>query len=629
MATSNIGLYKAEEQLQLYATKVGKLLRWECKQDGPPHDIVFIFSVVIGEETFPEAKGKTKKEAKQNAAKLAVEKLNIDMTVHSSPRVSPASTGNYISKLNEYGQKKGIHLDYRFTQPGPGVDHVQKFSCYVIMDKKEYPSGYGRNKQEAKHEAAKLAYEEIYELTSLYENTRKLNVEDGEQHKSTAEDSTDQNLRRFTEDQTCETEKRDDESISTVSMDQSCSSKNAIGQLNEYCQKRNWSCNVVEVDKHGPSHAPNASGKNKQEGKQKAAELALNQLQDESNSISQDELSLKRHSEQSDGSSFIFFEDSKSATHSPKVDTTTGSRSKRVRPLAPNFSHLDTKTDASSSQKNNNNGQDQDLEVKIDGFSEFEEIGSGGFGHVYKAKNNVDGRYYAIKEVLMKNEKTKREAESLAKTEHKNIVRYHNSWIGKSFQKYRWLKESLFIQMELYEKNLKEWMQEPQNNESTQNGVIMSIIHQLLDGVIYIHQNNMIHRDMKPANIFLKGEIIKIGDFGLATMMNDQEPLTRDIGTLPYMSPEQISGQDYNHKVDIYALGLIFFELLFMCHGTAMEKNKNWPEIRKGNFPSSFPKNCEVKTLLIRKMLSDTASERPEAKDVKENLDPTKQSKTI
>ncbi|XP_043536552.1 interferon-induced, double-stranded RNA-activated protein kinase-like [Chiloscyllium plagiosum] len=175
--------------------------------------------------------------------------------------------------------------------------------------------------------------------------------------------------------------------------------------------------------------------------------------------------------------------------------------------------------------------------------------------------------------------------------------------------------------MELYEKNLKEWILEYQKNESTQNGVIMNIIHQLLDGVIYIHQNKMIHRDLKPANIFLKGEIIKIGDFGLVTTMNEQESLTRHVGTPLYMSPEQLSGEDYNHKVDIYALGLIFFELLFMCHGTAMEKSKIWNDVRKGSFPSCCLKDPEVKISIIQKMLSQAASERPEANEVKENLE--------
>ncbi|XP_072415287.1 interferon-induced, double-stranded RNA-activated protein kinase [Chiloscyllium punctatum] len=634
MATSSPPLYKAVEQLQLHANKIGKTLKWECKQFGPPHDIVFIFNAMIDEETFPEAKGKTKKEAKHNAAKLALEKLNIDLTDGGSFRISPASMGNYISKLNEYGQKKGIHLEYRFKQLDTGMDHVQKFACNVFMDKKEYPLGYGRNKQEAKHEAALLAYEEISELPSLSENVRKLNVENEEQHKNAAEDSTDQNLKRFVEDQSSEVEKSDDEFISTVSMDLSCSSKNAIGELNEYCQKRNWICKVKEVAKRGPSHTPeftlkfvindrsfpSASGKNKQEAKQRAAVLALNELQNESNSTSQDGFSSK-DSEKSDGSSFILFMDSKEAPHSRAMDSTTGSRSRRMRPLAPSFSRLSTETDSASSQMNNKNGQDQGLEVKIDGFSQFEEIGGGAFGHVYKAKNNVDGQYYAIKEVSMQNEKTKREAESLAKTEHRNIVRYHTSWIGKSCRKGRHFKESLFIQMELYEKNLKEWMLEHQNNQSTQNGVIMNIIHQLLDGVIYIHQNKMIHRDLKPANIFLKGEIIKIGDFGLVTTMNEQESLTRHVGTPLYMSPEQLSGEDYNHKVDIYALGLIFFELLFMCHGTAMEKSKIWSDVRKGNFPPCCLKDSEVKISIIQNMLSQAASERPEANQVKENLE--------
>ncbi|XP_041044112.1 interferon-induced, double-stranded RNA-activated protein kinase isoform X2 [Carcharodon carcharias] len=630
MTTSGSALHMAVEQLQLYAKNIEKPLSWECKMKGPAHDILFTFCAKVGEETFPEAQGKTKKEAKYNAAKIALETLNLQNMAldRTTQTTSPAGMGNYISKLNEYGQKKSTHPDYRFSQINTGMDHVQKFSCRVVMDKKEYPIGYGRSKQDAKREAARLAYEEIDPILPLCKDMAKFDVENGEEPKSIAEGSPDQNPKRLTADEIDENEKRNEEYTSTASMDGTSQDfnsrpleqnwKNAIGELHEYCQKRNLPCKVVEVDKRGPSHTPeftlqfeingkpfpSASGENKQKAKQKAAILALKELKasdvswwtQELSSVSEDDLVLKGSPEDSDGSSFISFRDSKTAPHTPKAVTTDGSKSKRR--LAPSFTAPDSETDSTSFQIDSSSGQDPSLEVKIEGFSEIEEIGKGGFGCVYKAKNDIDKKYYAIKEVpVQDNEKTVREAESLAKMEHINIVRYHHSWFAKSTQINRRITKSLFIKMELYNRNLREWIMDSENSKPAQKEVALSIFRQLLDGVVYIHQLNMIHRDLKPANIFLKEEAtVKIGDFGLVRTLDDQKSLTTNIGTPRYMSPEQ-----------------------------------KWNDIRLGKLPSSFFDNCPFQSCLIRKMLCEIARERPEAEEVKRKLesDYNQESKTI
>ncbi|XP_078069899.1 interferon-induced, double-stranded RNA-activated protein kinase isoform X2 [Mustelus asterias] len=646
MATPGSALHNNVEELQLYANKNNEHLTWESKMDGPSHNPVFTFWAKIGDKTFPEAHGKTKKEAKYNAAKMALEDLNIqqfDMT----QSISPAGMGNYISKLNEYGQKKDIQVDYSIIQMGTGLDHVQKFSVKVIMDKKEYPIGYGRSKQEAKREAARLAYEEIFQNALLCKSMSKINIENEEEPKSNAEGSVGQNPQRLTEDQTDQSEKRNEDFTSPLSTDgispdtNSKMIKNPIGRLNEHCQKNSLTCKDVVVDRCGPSHAPkytvqyvigdetfpSASGENKQKAKQNAAILALLKLkilsEDELSRISDDDLSSRRSSENSDGLSSATSWATDTAPTTPRTDTTGGSKPKRR--LAPTFSTRDVNRDCTTSQTNGTSGEDKasdmtELNVpRIDGFSGFTEIGRGAFGCVYKAKNTVDKKYYAIKEVSLRDEKTKREAEALAKVEHKNIVRYHTSWIGPSLRTNNYHKKSLFIQMELYEKNLKEWIVDPANNNPEKKEVALSIFCQLLDGVVYIHEEKMVHRDLK------------IGDFGLVKTLDDQESLTKDIGTPHYMSPEQHRLEVYDHKVDIFALGLIFFELLWIQVGTVTEKSKEWNNIRSGRFPLSFINAYNTQSFLIRKMLSETASERPEAEQVKRNLesDGMQEPKTI
>uniref|UniRef100_UPI00398EDE03 interferon-induced, double-stranded RNA-activated protein kinase n=1 Tax=Pristiophorus japonicus TaxID=55135 RepID=UPI00398EDE03 len=674
MATSvppnSDSLHRYVEELQLYASKIGENLTWETSQSGPPHNIIFTYNAQIGDEIFPKADGKTKKEARYNAAKSAVGTLkhrnaNHDASPESNSRTpSPAGMANYISKLNEAGQKKGTLPDYRVTTIDTGVDHVQKFSCKVIIDQKEYPTGFGGSKQIAKREAAKLAYEEIHKIQSPSELSRDLRDED--EPKNIDEDSPGHNLKRLVGDHSGETEKSE-ECAATASMD-GCSSdsdsrmqhlnnvmKNAIGVLHEYCQKNSLSCSLVDVNKRGPSHDPEftqryvinkrdfpcASGRSKQEAKQKAARLAMEQLQlmtasgmswssqSEYSSVSQDGDLLKRNSELSDGSNFIIFEHSAGEHSTPKSRTTGGSRSKRR--LAPNFTSLDTKSDSTSFQTDGNSTQDKSLDLKIEGWSDIKIIGEGGYGRVYKAKNELDKVYYAVKEVPIRNEKTLREVENLAQMDHHNIVRYFFAKILPSTRPNRWSKESLFIQMRLYEKDLSNWIEDRENNKPAQEAVAMDIFCQLLDGVAYIHQQKMMHRDLKPDNIFLdKGTIVKIGDFGLATTLEDKKALTRDVGTPVFMSPEQVRGEGYDHKVDIFALGLIFFRLLWIRHGTVTERSEKWPEIRKGNFPAPFDEKCRSESLLIRKMLSETASARPEADEIQQRLKSGEQdSKTI
>ena len=96
---------------------------------------------------------------------------------------------------------------------------------------------------------------------------------------------------------------------------------------------------------------------------------------------------------------------------------------------------------------------------------------------------------------------------------------------------------------------------------------------------MYVHDKGMMHRDLKPSNIFFSlGGEIKVGDFGLVTssvygglqnsyltlkgLGDDQHRQhTGNLGSHFYMSPEQVSGKRYNKKVDIFSLGVIFFEL--------------------------------------------------------------------
>ena len=85
----------------------------------------------------------------------------------------------------------------------------------------------------------------------------------------------------------------------------------------------------------------------------------------------------------------------------------------------------------------------------------------------------------------------------------------------------------------------------------------------LVEGVAYLHDHGIVHRDLKPANLFMEEGIVKIGDYGLAKLITPSQGTehSESIGTCHYMAPEIGSGK-YNKPIDVYAIGVILYEML-------------------------------------------------------------------
>ncbi|KAL7642361.1 UNVERIFIED_CONTAM: hypothetical protein RMT77_006922 [Armadillidium vulgare] len=195
-------------------------------------------------------------------------------------------------------------------------------------------------------------------------------------------------------------------------------------------------------------------------------------------------------------------------------------------------------------------------------------------------------------------------------------------------------KTYLFIQMELCkEESLKEWL--TANRERDQNW-IYSVFNDIVHAVEYVHDRALMHRDLKPSNIFfsLDGEI-KIGDFGLVTNIDEENDIaltplddksiisknlqkqkTLNVGTQLYMSPEQLSGQSYTYKVDIYSLGLIFFEML-VSFSTEMERLDVMRKARDKEFPRDFITKFPDVTNLLKLTLHRDPSKRPTTRGIR------------
>ncbi|XP_015713051.1 interferon-induced, double-stranded RNA-activated protein kinase isoform X2 [Coturnix japonica] len=425
-----------------------------------------------------------------------------------------------------------------------------------------------------------------------------------------------------------------------------------VSKLNDYAQKTSQLVDYSNVKRTGDAHAPiyscsckisghvygNGTGNTLDAAKQAAAEEAYKALKEqESLSLKSEDSNHRFHElsnssrKQSPSESWgITFRDSATSLAEKVKDISLSEeppnsrrnvpasalKSKRV--LAPNFDNArnEQKKVLSNICRNRSEADDEytvDERFRRE-YENIEPIGKGGFGNVFKATSRVDERTYAVKRVeLIRN--VKREVKELAKLGHENIVRYYYSWEGTDHMIYPDASKNseipvpcLFIQMELCEQGpLDNWIE---NNRQNQNYHMMAQdkFLQILKGVDYIHSENLIHRDLKPQNIFLSREgKIKIGDFGLVTSVT-YDTLTKNRGTRSYMAPEQF-GDRYGKEVDIYALGLIWFEILYRLV-SHHEKNKVWQDVREGHLPLDFTKQFKIQVPIIKKMLSEDPSKR-------------------
>jgi serine/threonine protein kinase len=189
-----------------------------------------------------------------------------------------------------------------------------------------------------------------------------------------------------------------------------------------------------------------------------------------------------------------------------------------------------------------------------------ERIGRGGMATVYKAYQPSLDRYVAVKVLptYLAHDpdfatRFRREARAIAKLNHPRILPVHD--FGQE-------GELSYIVMRYVEGGtLKKILGQPLALDR-----VMDIIVQVGDALDYAHQQGIIHRDVKPANVLLdRGKWALLSDFGLAKMAAASVQLTKSgvgLGTPAYMSPEQAQGKPVDAQSDIYSLGIMLFEML-------------------------------------------------------------------
>ncbi|NWY28202.1 NEK11 kinase, partial [Pheucticus melanocephalus] len=247
-------------------------------------------------------------------------------------------------------------------------------------------------------------------------------------------------------------------------------------------------------------------------------------------------------------------------------------------------------------------------------------LGNGSFGSVYlvndrKAKQGEELK--VLKEISVGNLKPNEtveanlEAQLLSKLDHPAIVKFYASFVER---------DSFCIITEYCEGgDLDFKIQEYRDSGKmfTQSQVIDWFI-QLLLGVNYMHERWILHRDLKAKNIFLKDNLLKIGDFGVSCLlMGSCDLATTFTGTPYYMSPEVLKHQGYNTKSDIWSLGCILYEMCCMNHAfTGQNFLSVVLKIVEGETPSLPDRYPSKLNAVLCSMLSKNPSLRPAAAEI-------------
>jgi eukaryotic-like serine/threonine-protein kinase len=191
------------------------------------------------------------------------------------------------------------------------------------------------------------------------------------------------------------------------------------------------------------------------------------------------------------------------------------------------------------------------------------EIGRGGMGIVYQARDTRDQQIVAIKQLVLSNinaskeqefrDRFKREAATAQRLQHPHIVKVFD--VSTDSENYFYVMEYL------KGKSLRHELEARGGRMTSKE--FWPVLAQVVEGLSFAHSMNVVHRDVKPDNIFILDDgTVKVTDFGIARVAEFEEThLTKTgvmMGTLAYVSPEQLQdAKNVDHRADIFSLGVV------------------------------------------------------------------------
>ena len=249
----------------------------------------------------------------------------------------------------------------------------------------------------------------------------------------------------------------------------------------------------------------------------------------------------------------------------------------------------------------------------MEGFKIINKIGEGSFSTVYKVQRKKDGIIYALKRVKFAklNEKEKsnalNEIRILASINNKNIISYKEAFFDENDSSLDIVMEyadqgDLFQLITEHKKTKKHFTEED----------IWSALIQLLNGLKSLHELNILHRDLKSANVFLfKQGIVKLGDLNVSKITRKGMGYTQT-GTPYYASPEVWKDKPYDSKSDIWSLGCVIYE---MCALNPPFRAQNMEELFKkvirGYYPDISNRYSKDLSEILKLMIQIEVGARP------------------
>ena len=251
-------------------------------------------------------------------------------------------------------------------------------------------------------------------------------------------------------------------------------------------------------------------------------------------------------------------------------------------------------------------------------FKIINKIGEGAYSTVYTVKRIEDGKIYALKKVKIKKLTTKEKSNALnevrilASVNSPYVISYKESFIDETDQTLNIIMEyaddgDLYQKIKLYIKNKTFFMEHD----------IWRIFIQITKGLHDLHEYNILHRDLKSANVFLfKNGMAKLGDLNVSKITTRGLGYTQT-GTPYYASPEVWKDKPYNLKSDIWSLGCVFYELIMLTTPFKAKSMKDlFVKVKKGEYPPIYNTFSPKFQIVIDNILRVKPEERPNTEDI-------------